>query len=148
MKLKIKNFNWLAGRPVAILNDETAKKLNVFVDDRITIRTNSKKIYAVTDIFPRLVKKNQIGLSQELNKALKLKNKSIVEVGSAELSEASALIKKKLSGQKLNKKELTLLISEIVHNNLTEAEIAFFAAAEKLNGMDGIEVQKMTFVNE
>ena len=104
MKLKIKNFNWLAGRPVAILNNETAKKLNVFVDDRITI-TNSKKIYTVTDIFPKLVKKNEIGLSHELSKILKLKNKSIVEVSASELSNASQLIKKKLSGQKLNKEE-------------------------------------------
>ena len=89
MKLKVKNFNWLAGRPVAILNDKTAKKMNVFVDDRIVIE-NSKKIYAVTDIFPKLVKKNEIGLSQELSKLLKLKNKSIVEVSAPELSEASS----------------------------------------------------------
>jgi putative thymidine phosphorylase len=143
MKLKIKNFNWLAGRPVAILNEETAKKMNIFVDDRIQIR-NSKKIYAITDIFSGLVKKNEIGLSQELSKILKLKNRSIVEVGTSELSEASHLIKKKLSGKKLTKKELTLLISEIVHNNLTEAEIAFFAAAEKLNGMNIEEVINLT----
>jgi AMP phosphorylase len=143
MKLKVKNLKWLAGRPVAILNDKTAKKLNVFVDDRIQI-TNSKKIYAVTDIFPRLIKKNQIGLSQELSRILKLKNKSIVEVSTSELSEASHLIKKKISGQKLNKKEITLLIEEIVHNNLTEAEIAFFTAAEKLNGMDFEETINLT----
>ena len=58
MKLKIKNFNWLAGRPVVILNDETAKILNVHVDDRIAL-TNSKKVYAVVDIFPKLVKKKR-----------------------------------------------------------------------------------------
>ncbi len=143
MKLKIKNFNWLAGRPVAILNDETAKKMNVFVDDRIAI-TSSKKIYTITDIFPKLVKKNEIGLSQELSKILKLKNKSIVEVSIPELSDASHLIKKKLSGERLNKKELTLLISEIVQNNLTEAEIAFFTAAEKLNGMNLEETINLT----
>ena len=143
MKLKIRNFNWLAGRPVAILNDQTAKKLNVFVDDRISV-TNSKTIYAVTDIFPKLIRKNEIGLSQELSRILKLKNKSIVEVGAAEISEASALIKKKLSGKRLNKKEITLLVSEIVHNNLTEAEIAFFTAAEKLNGMDFEETINLT----
>ena len=143
MKLKIKNFNWRAGRPVAILNDETAKKMNVFVDDRITI-TNSKKIYTVTDIFPKLVKKNEIGLSQELSRILKLKNKSMVEVSASESSGASLLIKKKLSGKKLNKKEITFLILEIVHNNLTEAEIAFFIAAEKLNGMDFEETINLT----
>ena len=143
MKLKIKNFNWLAGRPVVILNDKTAKKMNVFVDDRIAI-SNSKKVYAVVDIFPKLVKENEIGLSQELSGILKLKNKSIVEVSASELSDASFLIKKKMNGATLNKKELNYLISEIVHNNLTEAEIAFFTAAQKLNGMKFEEIINLT----
>ena len=143
MNLKIKNFNWLAGRPVVVLNDKTAKKMNVFVDDRVAI-SNSKKVYAVVDIFPKLVKEDEIGLSQELNEILKLKNKSIVEVSASELSNASFLIKKKLNGATLNKKELNYLISEIVHNNLTEAEIAFFTAAQKLNGMKFEETINLT----
>ena len=143
MKLKVKNFNWLAGRPVAILNNKTAKKINVFVDDRVAI-SNSKKIYAVVDIFPKLIKKNEIGLSEELSKILKAKNKSLVEVSSSEISDASALIKKKLNGEKLTNEELNFLMSEIVQNNLTEAEIAFFTAAEKLNGMDFEEVIGLT----
>lgn len=143
MKLKIKNFNWLAGRPVAVLNDKAAKKLNVFADDRIAI-SNSKRVYAVVDIFPKLVKTNQIGLSQELSKILKLKNGSTVEVGTSEISDASFLIKKKLNGATLTQKELNYLISEIVHNNLTEAEIAFFTAAQKLNGMKFQETINLT----
>ncbi|MAH49435.1 hypothetical protein CMI37_26670 [Candidatus Pacearchaeota archaeon] len=134
MKLKIKNFNWLAGRPVVILNGETAKKLNVHVDDRIAL-TSSKKVYAVVDIFSKLVKKNEIGLSNEVSAVLKSKNKSTIEVSTSELSDATYLIRKKLSGAPLSKQEIELLISEIVHNNLTEAEIAYFAAAEKLQGM-------------
>ena len=143
MKLKIKNLNWLAGRPVVIINNNAAKKLNVFVDDRVAI-SNSKKVYAVVDIFPKLVKDNEIGLSRELSQILKLKNKSTVEVSSSELSDASFLIKKKLNGERLNKKEIAYLISEIVHNNLTEAEIAFFTAAEKLNGMNDNETINLT----
>jgi AMP phosphorylase len=143
MKLKIKNFNWLAGRPVVILNDKTAKKLNVFVDDRVAI-SNSKKVYAVVDIFTKLVKDKEIGLSHELGQILKLKNGATVEVSSSELSDASFLIKKKLNGEALNKKELAYLVSEIVHNNLTEAEIAFFTAAEKLNGMSDSEIINLT----
>jgi AMP phosphorylase len=143
MKLKIKNLDWLAGRPVAILNEVTSKKLNVFVDDRIKI-VNSKKIYAVVDIFPKLVKNNEIGLSKELSKILGMKNKSSIEVGVSPLSEATSLIRKKLQGDELNLEELTLLISEIVHNNLTEAEIAYFTAAEKLNGMSMKEIVSLT----
>ena len=109
MKLKIKNLDWLAGRPVAILNDVTSKKMNVFVDDRIEI-LNSKKVYAVVDIFPKLVKNNEIGLSKELSKILGMKNKSSIEVGVSPLSGATSLIKRKLQGEELNREELSLLI--------------------------------------
>ncbi len=143
MKLKIKNLDWLAGRPVAILNEVTSKKMNVFVDDRIVI-TGPRKVYAVVDIFPKIVKNNEIGLSKELSNVLGLKNKSYVEVSGSSMSDATHLIKKKLQGEKLTGEELRLLISEIVHNNLTEAEIAYFAAAEKLNGMSMEEIVGLT----
>jgi len=143
MKLKIKNLDWLAGRPIAILNEKTAKKINVFANDRIRIK-NSKNIYAIVDIFSRLVKKHEIGLSKELSKILGLKSGSFVEISTSEFSEATFLIKKKLQGEKLIEKELTFLISEIVQNNLKEAEIAYFAAAEKLNGMSFKETVYLT----
>ena len=143
MKLKIKNLNWLAGRPVVVLDDKSAEKLNVFANDRVLL-SNSKKVYAIVDIFPKLVKTNEIGLSQELSNILKLKNKSMIEVSASEMSDATSLIKKKLNGDKLNGKELQYLISEIVHNNLTEAEIAFFTAAERLNGMSMDETINLT----
>ena len=143
MKLKVKNLHWLAGRPVAILNDITAKKMNIFANDRVAI-TNSKKVYAIVDIFPKIIKKNQIGLSKELTNILKLKNKSSVKVSTSELSDATFLIKKKMQGKKLTKEEICYIISEIVHNNLTEAEIAYFTAAEKLNGMSVKEIVNLT----
>ncbi|MBU3923730.1 MAG: thymidine phosphorylase [Nanoarchaeota archaeon] len=143
MKLKVKNFNWLAGRPVVVLNEQAAKKLNVFVNDRIKI-SKPKKVYAIVDIFSKLVSKNQIGLSHELSKILEVKNGAEVEVSSSEISEASYLIKKKIDGKTLTGEELNLIISEIVENNLTEAEIAFFTAAQKLNKMNLEETINLT----
>lgn len=142
MKLKIKNLHWLAGRPVAILNDKTAKKLNVFANDRVAI-TNSKKVYAIVDIFPKVIK-NQIGLSRELTSILKLEDNAYVKVSTSEISDATFLIRKKMQGHKLTKEEISYIITEIVHNNLTEAEIAYFTAAEKLNGMSINEIINLT----
>lgn len=145
MKLKVKNFNWHAGKPVVFLNDKTAKKMNVFVDDRVAIKGKGKtKIYAIVDVFPKLVRQNEIGISHELARILKLRTSTTVEVSVSEISSASFLIKKKMSGESLSQKELELVISEIVHNNLTEAEIAFFTAAEKLNKMDFKETISLT----
>jgi len=143
MKLKTKNFNWLAGRPVVVLNNETAKSLNVHVDERVEI-ISSKKIYAIVDTFENLVKTGEIGFSHEVSSILKLKNNSKVEVHAAELSLSGKLIKKKISGKHLTKKELNTIISEVVHNNLTEAEIAYFVAAEKTQGMSHKEIVFLT----
>lgn len=143
MKLKIKNFNWYAGKPVVFLNAKTAKKINVFVDDRVAI-TNKKKVYAIVDVFSKMVKQNEVGVSHELARILKLRTGAKVEVSVSEMSDASFLIKKKLNGKHLTQKELSLVISEIVHNNLTETEIAFFTAAEKLNGMRTQETISLT----
>ena len=144
MKLKVKNFNWYAGHPVVILNEKTAKKMNIFVDDRVEITTPKKRVYAPVDIFTKLIKNNEIGISHELGRIIKTKTGTKIEVSSSELSEASFLIKKKLNGATLTQKELTLLISEIVHNNLSEGEIAFFTAAEKLQGMSSRETINLT----
>jgi AMP phosphorylase len=143
MKLKIKNFNWYAGKPVVFLNDKTAKKMNIFVDDRVAI-AGKKKVYAIIDVFSKMVKEDEIGVSQELYRLLKLRTGTKVEVLASEMSDASFLIKKKMSGETLSQKELDIVISEIVHNNLTEAEIAFFTAAEKLNKMKFSETIALT----
>jgi len=143
MKLKIKNFNWLAGRPVVVLNDKTAKKLNVFVDERVVL-SNHHSVHAIVDIFPKLVKVDEIGVSKEVTSILKLKNKSKVEVNVSGMVGASPIIKKKISGKELSAKELTTLIDAIVNNKITEAEIAYFAAAEKLSGMSMKETINLT----
>jgi len=144
MRLRAKNLNWLAGRPVVILEKETAKKLNIYVNERVEIKTKTRKIQAIVDIFSKLIKKNEIGLSHEISAILKTKNNSYVEVSPAELSESGRLIKKKLSGKSLSKEELNTIISEVVENNLTEAEIAYFISAEKIKGMSIEEIINLT----
>ncbi len=144
MKLNLKNLNWLAGRPVVLLNDKTAKKLNVHVDERVLIQKGKKKAYAVVDIFPKAVKPNQIGVSHEVSNRLKLKDKTKLDVSPAEVSYSGQLIKKKLAGERLDKKDFETLVKDISKNNLTEVEVAYFVAAEKLNGMSINEIYYLT----
>ncbi len=134
MKLKIKNLNWSAGRPVIFLHDKTAKKMNVFVNERVVL-SNSHSVYAIVDIFPRMVDKNEIGISKEVSTLLKLKTGSIVDVMLAEMAGAAPIIKKKMAGEELSSEEFIKLIDAIVNNKITEAEIAYFAASEKFSGL-------------
>jgi putative thymidine phosphorylase len=147
MKLKTKNLNWLAGRPVVFLNEETAKKLNVYVNERLLISNGksngNKKIYAVVDLFSDIVKKDEIGISKEISKFFDLKSSKLVDVSVAGITLSGKLIKKKISGKELNQKEFDTIIYDIVHNNLTEAEIAYFIASEKLIGLSINEIERL-----
>jgi AMP phosphorylase len=144
MKLKVKNLNWIAGRPIVILTKETSKKLNIHVNERVLVKHKSRRIYAVVDIFTELLKGEEIGLSKEISGFLKTEKDSFVEVSIAEAYIASSIIKKKLEGASLNQQEIDILIKEINSNNLTEQEIAYFIAAEKLNGMSTAETISLT----
>lgn len=144
MKIKTKNLDWLAGRPVVILTSELAKKLNVHLDERISLIFKGKKIYAVVDIFEKIVGNDEVGVSKEISGYLGLAENSEIDISAALLSKATKLIKKKLDGEKLSKEDFDLLISEIVKNNLTEAEIAYFVAAEMFYGLDMEEIINLT----
>jgi AMP phosphorylase len=143
MKLRVKNFNLAAGRPVVFLNDKTAKKLNIFVGERVVL-ANSREAYAIVDIFPGKVREGEIGLSKEISSIMKVKKGSKIEVNVAAITGVGPVIKKKLDGKKLNARELLKLMDSIVNNKITEAEIAYFVAAQKLAGMSVRETIDLT----
>jgi putative thymidine phosphorylase len=144
MKIKAKNLNWQAGRPVIIINRDVSKKLNVHVNERVLLKYKDKKIYAVVDIFSEILKGEEVGLSKEISSFLKTEKNSFVEVSIAEAYLASAIIKKKIEGGVLSQQDIDILIKEINNNNLTEQEIAYFVAAEKLVGMSLEETISLT----
>lgn len=142
MKLKVKNLRWLAGRPVAIFNHSSASKLNLRPDERVSF--NNKKVYAVVDLFEGLVSGEEVGLSEELSRLINKKNGELVDIRLSSPHNAALIINKKISGNDLSEEEIDLLISEIVKNNLTESEIAYFLSAEKFVGMSINEIVYLT----
>jgi len=136
MGLKIKTLKFLAGRPVCILHEKTAKKLNLHISDRIIITKKRKRIISVIDIAVGIVKPNEIAVSDEIINHLNLQKNSKVEVKLAPKPLSNELIKKKLDGKKLNKKEINEIIKDIANNSLTGIEIAFFVSAIYSKGFD------------
>ncbi|MBR9704481.1 thymidine phosphorylase [Candidatus Pacearchaeota archaeon] len=131
MKLKVKRLHLLTGKPVCMIHEKTAKKLSFHVGYRVLIQTKKKlEIISVIDtVSGSLIKENEIGVSEEIFDILKIKNKDFVEVTLAERPRSIELIKKKLAGKKLSKKEIHEIIINIAKNSLTEVEVAFFISA-------------------
>jgi len=143
MQLKIKILKLLAGRPIAILNFETANKINIHANERILISKNKKQVISIIDTTKGLVSRDELAVSNEIVSLLDLKEGETVEVSIAEKPESTGLIRKKMDGKPLEKNEIELIIKDIVNNALTEPEIAYFVSAVYKNGMSDEETSDL-----
>jgi len=141
MELKIKILKLMAGRPVAILHKKTADKVSINIDDRISLTKKNKKIISVVDIATGMLKKDEIAVSNEIVKALKLKENELVDIELAPQPESIGLIYKKLKCIPLKEEELKKIISDIVKNALTGPEIAYFVSSIYKCGMSIKEIE-------
>lgn len=144
MKLKLKNLELGAGRPVAFLNPNSAKKMNIHVNDRIEISEKNKKLIAVVDIVKGLVTPEEIALSKEATSYLNEKSNQLVEVSPALEPKSTLYLAKKLKGKTLTSSEISEIVNDIVYNALTEAEIAYFVSAVYEYGMNFNETIALT----
>ncbi len=129
MHLKVKILKFLAGRPVCMIHEKTAKELGLYVDDRVSIKKRNKKIISIIDIVSGIINSHEIAVSDIIVKNLKLKNNDKINISIAPKPNSINLIRKKLKGEELEKREIEEIINDISRNALTGAEIAFFISA-------------------
>jgi AMP phosphorylase len=143
MQLRVKVFEFSAGRPIAILNSNTAAKISVHVNERIIVSKFADKIIAMADVSKDFLKENEIALSREVLESINVKEGDLVEVSLVEKPQSTFYIKKKIDNKSLSKEELASIIEDIVNNALTEAEIAYFVSAVYKCGMSNREIEDL-----
>ncbi len=143
MFLKVRKLRLLTGRPVAVLHSNIAKKLSIYVGERLRIK-KEHSIVAVVDTAEGMIKEDEIELSAEIIHSLKLKEGDLVEVSAEPPPKAAKFILEKLNGKELDKEKLGHIVGDIVHNTLTEAEIAYFISGVYVNGMTEAEIANFT----
>jgi len=139
MELKIKLLKWSAGHPVAMLNQETARKIGIRTSDRISIKTLStrpREISTLADTIKGLVKKDEIAVSSELKKRLGLDVGQKVDVNLANPPKSLIYIKKKLNKKSLSKKEIEAIMRDVVNNSLSEPEISLYISGVHKHGLN------------
>ncbi|MAG11088.1 thymidine phosphorylase [Candidatus Pacearchaeota archaeon] len=139
MELRIRFLKWSAGVPVAMLHSKTAAKIGVHANDRISIKTLSKKLEEVSTVVDiignKVIKTGEIAVSSELKKRLGLRVGQKVEINIASASDSLIFIKKKLNNKKLSESEISRIIQDVVDNSLSESEIALFVSSMYKHGM-------------
>lgn len=144
MKLKVKILKWNTGLPVAMLDKETAKEIEVYPMDRISIKTTKQSLSTIIDISSGIIKKGELAVSTEIQNRLNLKQNQIVEIFPEPPPKSLDLIKKKLLKKQLNKDEIKLIVDDIANNALSESEIALFVSSMYKSGMNMKETIYLT----
>ncbi len=127
-----------------MIHEKTAEKMSWSVGSRVLIETKSKNIVSIIDTVSKIIKPNQIAVSEVISKALNLKPNQTVTVEVAEKPDSIKFIKEKLEGKKLSDKKIHEIINNIANNSLSEIEVAFFVSAVHDEGMDMNETKALT----
>ncbi|HJX49984.1 MAG TPA: thymidine phosphorylase [Candidatus Nanoarchaeia archaeon] len=137
MDLKVKILKWKAGIPVAMIREETAIKIGVRANDRISIKTQGEKEFTtiLDTIGGNFIHKDQIAISSEITHILNLRKAQKVEIKLAPRADSLDFIKKKLNNNALSKKEIKKIIEDVMNNSLSDPEIALFISGMYKNGM-------------
>ncbi|MBI4141457.1 AMP phosphorylase [Candidatus Woesearchaeota archaeon] len=147
MKLKVKDMDIATGDvQVVILNENDAALFDLHHEDRVLVTKGSKKTVAVLDIAEskKAVPQGWIGLFEEVLDALNVKHKDLVDITLAKKPVSVQCIRKKMDGKELNYQEIYQITNDIVHNKLTDIELAGYITANYAHGMSMKEIVSST----
>ncbi|MEM2974002.1 MAG: AMP phosphorylase [Candidatus Micrarchaeia archaeon] len=133
-RLKVKYFDIEAGKQIAILNEQEANEMDIFLSDRIGLKYNNKDITVIVDTSKTMVERGEIGLYHEAAHALGLKGGEVIEIMHRPAPESIEYIKKKMDRRSLSADEIRMIVQETVENKLSEGELASFIAGAYING--------------
>lgn len=144
MKLAVRPVD-IAARGV-LLHLQDAKSLGVFPGDRVEI-VNPSSGFSLADYVETtssLIEQGRLGLYHQSNEQLQVADGDIVEVRVADRPVSLDYIRKKMDGSRLSREELSLIVNDIVHDNLSPSEITAFVISSYINQLDIDEIEYLT----
>ena len=132
MNLKVKCLDIASAGPlIVVLDKHDAFRMDLHPNDRILLRTATRKTVAIVDIAlsHKTVAEGKIGVFEEVAQKLHLKQGQSITLDYAKKPESLQCIKKKLDGLELTDQEIEIIVDDIVRDELTEGELTFFVSA-------------------
>jgi AMP phosphorylase len=123
------------GKPIVILNKEDAEDLDIRSSDRVRLKFDKKEITAIVDVTTKIVSRGSIGVCEELENYLKVKENDRIKVTAAKFPVSLDFIKSKINGRNLGYEEMLAIVKDVVEGNLEQIEIASFVTALATQGL-------------
>ncbi|MGB9577287.1 MAG: AMP phosphorylase [Candidatus Micrarchaeia archaeon] len=143
MRLRAKVLDVEAGLNVIVLDDDDMKQLDVSVGDRVKVKLGRNECVALVDMARKGVQKEVLLFSDAALK-LSAKDGDLVEVEATKRPESLDFVRKKLDGGVLLDSEVKAIVSDLMREELSVAELAAFISAVYTRGMNIDEVTSLT----
>lgn len=145
-KLIVKDLDIATGGPLVVaINQDDAKVLDVHQGDRVLLRAKKKSVVIVDiAVNGKNIKRGHIGCFEEVLSKLNLKHKDEVRIDYAKKPASINIIRKKLDGGKISKKEMDIIVSDIVRDELSHGELTYFVSGCYTKGLDIDETVALT----
>lgn len=130
---------------IAIVNEKTAKDLDIRAADRVDLKVGRRDLTAILDISEKKeIKDNEVGLFAETWDKLKVKSTDRINISVAPKPEADKFIKQKLEGKPLTAEEIDQIVFDIVNDDLSDVEMTYFVSACFCRGLSDEETANLT----
>ncbi|MEM0437985.1 MAG: AMP phosphorylase [Candidatus Micrarchaeia archaeon] len=140
----VKVFDIGAGLPVVVLNDNEARQRDLYLGDRVELTYKGKKMTAIVDISPKLVREGELGVFIEIVDKLKCGQGDRISMMPLNKPASIEYIRRKLDGGELRQNEISEIIDDVMNDRLSDAELAVFVAAVYARGLNSEETVALT----
>ena len=141
---KVRCFDITAGGRIVVLNEREAIEHDIYTGHRVILVHKGREYVAIVDLSSELVNRGEIGLFAEVAHALTAQDGDCIDVKHTPRPASLDYIKKKMDGKALESNEIDSIISELMENKLSEAELASFIAAMYIRGLNDEEIISLT----
>jgi putative thymidine phosphorylase len=149
LKLKAEKINISTGNIwTAVLNKDTAHKLDLHPGDRIELcvvngKRGACELNVILEVSDRGFN-HKIGLFAETWKKLNVKKGDTIEVKRSVKPDSLIFIREKLMGKPLTAKKIDEIIKDVVAEDLSMVEIAYFVSGAMIHGLSDTETVNLT----
>jgi len=145
-RLSVKIIDIDAGRPIALMHEDDARRLSIHMGDRAFLCKKGGTCggVAIVDVTDTMVSEGEIGVFNDLAKTMRLTSRSTLYVSPREKPESVSYIRKKIDGHELSEKEIHTITQDIVDDNLSDIELTSFVTASAIHGFTKRETVSLT----
>jgi AMP phosphorylase len=148
MKLKAKSLDISTGGTlVVIINKKDAERMDIHPMDRLLLckgKSCSETVLADITSNSQYIPPGTIGCMEEVTKSLEMRAGTKLSIAPTSKPLSLEFIRNKLDGDKLKKKEIEQIVSDIVANKLNDIELTYFVSACYSNSMSSDETTYLT----